>query len=117
MKRWLVLLVLIIITTYWFTYKGGIFIDGVNPFLKENDYYVLVSQEGESIKSSGYKTWRYQFTGYSASGVAQELPLIVSKQLKVGAYLQIHSKGTNVKKWEEVQWDELPNQIKRKLRN
>ncbi|MCC3688896.1 YxeA family protein [Bacillus cereus] len=117
MKNWFFLLLLIGLGISWFMYKGGIFVDGLNPFLKEKDYYVVVNQKGEEIKESGYQTWRYQFVGYDKSSTSQELPMIVSKQLKLGAYLQIHSKGQNVKSWREVQESEIPEHIKKKWKN
>ena len=115
MKKWLILVLLIGLSISYFLYKGGIFVDALNPFLKEKNYYVVVNQKGEQIKESGYQTWKYHFRGYDKLGVSQELPMTVSKRLRMGAYLEVHSKGKNVISWHELQENDIPDDIKEKL--
>lgn len=117
MKRWFILFLLIVLAIFWFMHKGGIFIDGVNPFLKEKTYYVVVNLKGQNIKESGNQTWKYEFIGYDQDGVSQKLPMVTSKQLRIGAYLEVHSKGQNVRSWKEVQESEISDLIRMKWKN
>lgn len=93
-------------------YKGGIFMDGINPFIKEKTYYVKVNQEGQAMKESGNQTWKYEFIGYEESGLTQKLPMVTSKQLRKEAYLEVHSKGQNVKNWHEIKENDVPELIR-----
>ncbi|EOP91870.1 hypothetical protein IGM_01930 [Bacillus cereus HuB4-4] len=111
MKKILVFILLAVVAFTIFITKGGPMVDRFNPTLEVKKYYTVVEKAGEKHGDS----YEFEFVSYDEDGKQQKIILSASKQLKKGAYLLVEAKGTNGKNWREVQFDEIPEQVKGKI--
>ncbi|GAJ98557.1 YxeA family protein [Geomicrobium sp. JCM 19055] len=75
------------------------FADQLNPFVPEEDVYVIVEGEGEELGSGRVE---YTLTGITEDGEEREVTFTASAPLREGATLRLETKRTYVKSWEEV---------------
>ena len=80
-------------------------------------YYTKVdnSQITELSGSSDMK-YEYDLSSYDESGKKRNLKFKTSRELKENAYLLLEVRPAGVYKWEEVQYDELPQAVQEKLK-
>ncbi|MCH1626430.1 YxeA family protein [Ferdinandcohnia quinoae] len=119
MKKAIAVVILILVGIGAFLIKGGVIIDRINPFVKVDEYYTIVDTKGKHLGKDSIRknkeSYEYQFIGYNVEGKKQEVTIKVTKDLRIGAYLKITAKGQNGKSWTEVQPDEIPEKVKKKL--
>ena len=77
--------------------------------------YVQIPDAIEN-KSEARTTYDYDLTGYDRDGNSKKVKLNENKRLRKDAYLRVELKNDNqVKGWEEVQPEDLPEKVKEKL--
>lgn len=59
--------------------------------------------------------YEYKLICYNENGRKKEIKFKTVRELRNGAYLKLTANAiTGVNKWEEVQYDELPNKVQEK---
>ncbi|WP_313801333.1 YxeA family protein [Cytobacillus sp.] len=87
--------------------------DMLNPFIPHKDVFVKIDQSGKKMNQS---TYEYALEGINENGKNIKITFTASKQLREGAYLKLDTKRTYVKSWEEVQLNDIPAVVKKKLK-
>lgn len=82
--------------------------DRINPLIPKETVYVQVNQPPDPSDLR----YEYTLTGYTADGEKKTIAFSASKKLQQGSYLKVSAKGSYVRNWEEVQFNELPSKIK-----
>lgn len=80
----------------------------------ERIYYTQVDNSKiQKLSGSEDMTYEYTLDCYDENGNKKEWSFKTKRELRAGAYLslEIHSAGVN--KWEEVTFDELPQEVQK----
>jgi uncharacterized protein (TIGR01655 family) len=112
MKRIIVLFIALVMLMIVARGCGGT-IDRINPFVKTDDYYVLLKEDGKQLSKS---QWEYTLTGYNKDGKKQEFVLLTLRHLRKGIYLKVAAKGENGKSFIEVKENEVPQKALEKIK-
>ncbi len=64
------------------------------------------------LSSSGDMKYEYTLDCYNENGRKKEIKFKTSRELRQDAYLLLKVRVLGVHFWEEVQYEELPNQVK-----
>lgn len=76
-------------------------------------YYTKIDNtKVEKISSSDEMKYEYTLDCYDKNGNKKELKFKTSRELREDAYLLLEVRIIGVHSWEEVQYNELPNQVK-----
>lgn len=86
--------------------------DMLNPFIPRKDVYVKIDDTEKMINNSKFE---YTLEGINEDGKKANVTFTASKPLRAGAYLKIDTKRTYVKFWEEVQMNDIPSVVQKKL--
>ena len=98
-----------------------VFIQNVNiNRLGADSYYVQIQDSGKKIESKSdngkiYTDYEYTMKGFNEDGKEKTFTFTAQKNLRKQAYLQVYLKGDEVKSYQEVQANELPEKAKQKL--
>ncbi len=83
----------------------------------EETYYTKIDNTRvEKLSSSSDMNYEYTLTSYNKSGNKKELKFKTSRELKNGAYLSLIVKTFGVHQWEEIQYEELPDNVQEKFK-
>ncbi len=83
-----------------------------NPEGKASYYTMIVNDD---TKLNSQKRYEYTLDAFSKKGDKKSLTFTSSKQLRKDAYLELYvAPFRGVTYWQEVQFDELPEQVKKK---
>lgn len=80
-------------------------VDSFNPLVKPTTYYVLI---GKPKQYDSHHTPIYQQTAAAATGQTRPLQFMGMKELQVGKYLAIQSKGAYVMSYHAVSSKQVP---------
>ena len=88
-------------------------LDLFNPFVKNKEVYVKTTDKYiDTYKSNGSDkelNYVYVTTSYDKRGKTRELKYVsFGKKLTPDKYLKVKTKGQDVRKWEEVTKEEVP---------
>ncbi|WMT38825.1 YxeA family protein [Paenibacillus sp. D2_2] len=98
-----------------------VFIQNVNiNRIGADSYYVQIQDSGKEIEGKSdsgeiYTHYEYTMTGFDKDGKEKAFTFTAQKDLRKQAYLQVYLKGDEVKSYQEVQANELPEKAKQKL--
>lgn len=85
----------------------------------ENYEEIFYSQIDNSrikeVPSSDNMRYEYKLDCYDKNGRKRELKFKTSRELKEGAYIALEVRSLGVHKWEEVQYDDLPQKVQGKI--
>lgn len=86
-------------------------------FEQKSEYYVQVDNSKiEQISRTDNMKYKYTLTGYNKNGNSKELEFNTSRELREGAYLKLDVMLLRgVINWEEVELNELPDKVNKKL--
>jgi len=74
-------------------------------------YYTMIIND--DIKANSQKRYEYTLDAYNEKGEYKTLTFTSSRQLREGAYLELYvAPFRGVTYWQEVQFDELPEQVR-----
>ena len=80
-------------------------------------YYTKIDNSAVSeLPASDDMNYEYELDSYDEKGRKKTLKFETSKELRQDAYLMLEVKATGVHKWEEVQFDDLPQPIQEILK-
>ena len=80
-------------------------------------YYTKVDNtKVEKLPTSDSMKYEYTLTSYNKKGFKKVLKFKTSRKLRDRAYLSLEVKTLGVHKWAEVDFDELTNKVKEKLK-
>lgn len=78
----------------------------------EDVYYTRVENSGaKELPSGSDMKYEYSLESYNRSGSRKKLQFKASKQLREGAFLMLDVKTFGVSKWEEVQFEDMPQKV------
>ena len=76
-------------------------------------YYTQIDNSKiASIPETGGMKYEYTLDCYSENGKKKEIKFKTSRKLKDNAYLKLEVRVIGVHSWEEVEYNELPKQVK-----
>lgn len=76
-------------------------------------YYTKIDNTKlERVSSSDEMKYQYTLDSYDVKGKKKELKFKTSRELRQDAYLLLEVRATGVHTWKEVQYEELPEQVK-----
>lgn len=79
-------------------------------------YYTKIDNAQMQVLPAGEEQhYEYNLKSCNESGKSKKFRFKASKELRQDAYLKLEIRITGVYKWEEVQFDELPEQVQEKL--
>lgn len=83
--------------------------------IKDYTFYAQIDNTKiKEISSSDNMKYEYTLTMYEESGFSKKIKFKASRELREGAYLKFkYYMVSGVNKWEEVQYDELPESVKK----
>lgn len=105
-------LVLVIIVAFSVFFYNPNKLNPEKPEGKTRYYTIIVKDDDKEILG---KNQRYEYTldAFDESGKKKNLTFTSSKQLREGAYLELYvAPFRGVTYWQELQFEELPEQIK-----
>ncbi|GIN59040.1 YxeA family protein [Lederbergia ruris] len=118
MKSWLIGLLTIFILVGSLVAASLIFhnevTDRFNPLVPRKDIYVQITEKGTPRSPGGFD---YTLSGFDESGKERTVTFYAGGELRDLAFLRVDSKGKYIKTWEEVLWEELPDEVREKLEN
>lgn len=118
MKSWLIGLLSIFIIVGGLVAASLLFhnevTDRFNPLVPKKDVYVQITEKGTPRSPGGYD---YTLTGFDESGKERTVTFYAGGELRDSAYLRVDAKGKYIKTWEEVLWEDLPIEVRKKLEN
>lgn len=92
---------------------------GVGFYYMENFekvYYTQIDNtKVEKLSTSDDMKYEYTLDCYSQKGNKKELKFKTSRELKENAYLKLEVKTFGVHKWEEILFNELPEDVQKAL--
>ncbi len=86
-------------------------LDRFNPFFTKEYVYVQINEQPEPDEPDG-KRFKYQLTGFNDEGKKRNVNFSTSSELEQGTYLKVMAKGQYTEKWEKIEDDSLPKNIK-----
>ena len=93
---------------------------GISLYYAENYeafYYSKIDNtKVEKLLSSDDMNYEYNLECYSKNGKKKNLKFKTTKILKKDAYILLEVRTFGVHKWQEVQYNELPQKVKEKLK-
>ncbi|GAA0392209.1 YxeA family protein [Paenibacillus motobuensis] len=98
-----------------------VFIQNVNiNRLGADSYYVQIQDSGKEIEGKSdsgkiFTYYEYTIKGFDEDGKEKTFTFTAQKDLRKQAYLQVYLKGDEVKSYQEVQANDLPEKAKQKL--
>lgn len=99
----------------------AIAICGVAIFVLEDYkaiYYTQVDNNKiEKVSSSDDMKYEYTLDCYNEKGTKKEVKFKTSRELKEDAYLMLEIKAMGVHSWKEVNYNELPEKVKKNYNN
>lgn len=76
-------------------------------------YYTQIDNTKiEGISSSDEMKYQYTLDCYNKKGKKKEINFKTSRELREDSYLLLEVKSTGVHSWKEVQYEELPDEVK-----
>ncbi len=79
-------------------------------------YYTKVdNKKVEELSTTDDMKYEYTLPCYSKNGRRKKLKFKTKRELREGAYLSLEVRSLGVYSWKEIQVDELPEKVKRKL--
>ena len=92
---------------------------GYNYLFRSFTYYTQIDNTKISeIKSKDEMKFEYKLMMYDKNGKSKEIKFKTSRELRESAFLKIKYYAiSGVNKWEEVQYNELPDNVKTKYSN
>ncbi len=78
----------------------------------ENYYAQIDNTKIEKLSTSDEMKYQYTLDCYTEKGNKKEIKFKTSRELKEASYLKLEVLVTGVHKWEEVQYNELPEEVK-----
>ncbi|HHX0170611.1 TPA: YxeA family protein [Staphylococcus aureus] len=88
-------------------------IDRYNPIVRWDASYIRTA---EPAKKGPHDTGVYRVTGINHEGKTRPLEFLTPKILKEDRYLKIKHKGAYVETYEEVKQDDLPKEVRKRLK-
>ncbi len=83
---------------------------------QQSNYYTQIDNTKiEKINSTDDMKYEYTLDCYSQKGNKKELKFKTSRELKENAYLKLEVKTFGVHKWEEILFNELPEDVQKAL--
>ncbi|TFJ91498.1 YxeA family protein [Lentibacillus salicampi] len=104
-----IVVILILIVGYTFlpqSMKGVL--DRGNPLISQIDVYVQINKQPEKVSHR----YGYSLKGYTSDGNEKKVSFTTSTTLPSNTYLRVDAKGSYVKNWEKVNFDNLPSKVK-----
>lgn len=86
-----------------------------NPLIRENDYYVQVSDPLKKNGKNQIGEYTYMTDGFDKDGVGHTVTFNGMKKLKKGAYLKVSLFLGEAKSYNEVSKNNVPNKPLKKL--
>ena len=78
----------------------------------ENYYTQIDNTKIEKLSTTDEMKYQYTLDCYNEKGNKKEIQFKTSRELKEASYLKLEVLATGVHKWEEVQYNELPEKVK-----
>ncbi len=76
-------------------------------------YYTKIDNTKiQSISATDDMKYEYTLNSYNKNGKKKEIKFKTSRKLKDNAYLKLEVRVIGVHSWEEVEYNELPKQVK-----
>lgn len=76
-------------------------------------YYTKIDNTRiEKLSTTDDMKYEYCLDCYNEKGKKKEIKFKTSRELREDAYLSLLVKATGVNKWEEIQYNELPEKVK-----
>lgn len=76
-------------------------------------YYTKIDNTRiEKLSTTDDMKYQYGLDCYNEKGKKKEITFKTSRELREDAYLSLVVKATGVNKWEEVQYNDLPEKVK-----
>lgn len=83
----------------------------------DKTYYTQIDNSQISeLPANKDMNYEYSLVSYDENGKKRTLKFQTSRELREDAYLMLEVKSTGVHKWEEVQFDDLPQAVQEKLK-
>lgn len=83
-------------------------------FIKSKTYYTQI--DNTKVEKLSEKKYEYHLEGYDKDGESKELKFETTRELRNDAYLKIECMlFRGVVSWSEVQFDEIPVKVQKKL--
>lgn len=82
----------------------------------EEIYYAQIDNTKlEKLSTSDNMKYEYTLNSYNKNGKRKKLKFKTSRELKEKAYILLEVKTFGVHKWEEIQYDDLPQKVQNKI--
>ncbi len=112
MKKILGILVFITILFVGYLFIPNEISDRFNPLVPSEEIFVQIDQDGTPRDPGGYD---YTLNGFNEEGEKREVTFYAGKKLQPQAFLKVYAKGSYVEKWEEVELEDLPEEVRNEL--
>lgn len=90
-------------------------------YIFEKDYIYYTQIDNNKIKEitpDGGMKYEYNLTMYEEIGISKDIKFKTSRELRESAFLKVkYYPISGVNKWEEVQYNELPDKVKEIYKN
>lgn len=108
-----VIFILILIVGYTFLPQSVTEVfDRGNPLISQKEVYVQIDKQPKKVSHR----YEYSLTGYTSKGNKKKVTFTSAITLSKDAYLKVDTKGSYVKNWEEVNFNNLPPKVKEKFK-
>lgn len=97
---------------------GGCLV-GALYYMENQDafYYTKVDNNRiQELPSDEDMKYEYTLDCYGKSGNKRELKFKTSRKLKEGAFLSLEVRSFGVHKWQEIQYNDIPQKVKEKIK-
>lgn len=96
----------------------GVCLIGCLYYLENHDelfYTKIDNSRIRKLPASDDMEYEYTLVCYNKNGKKRKLDFKTSRELREGAYIALEVRALGVHKWEEVQYNELPQKVQEKI--
>ncbi|MCM1544868.1 MAG: YxeA family protein [Ruminococcus sp.] len=93
-------------------------VGGVYYWENYDVFYYAQIDDSKAVELDAVEDMQYEYTltCYNEDGKQKELTFKTHKRLKDDAYILLEVRSAGVHKWEEVQFDNLPQTVQKKIK-
>lgn len=97
---------------------GVCFVGGLTYLESYDEYYYakIDNSRIQELSSSEDMKFKYTLDCYNKNGKKRELNFKTSRMLKEDAYISLEVRSAGVHKWEEVQYNDMPQKVQKKFK-
>lgn len=97
---------------------GGCLVGILNHLENYDEYFYtkIDNSKLQELSSGEYMKYEYTLDCYNKKGKKRKLHFKTSRQLREGACLSLEVRSGGVHKWEEVEYNDLPEKVQEKLK-